>query len=294
MRMHRLTGLLLAVLPFPALADAVWLDGFHSSDNEDLTVTRLAGSYLWDYADIEHYQGLRVERVRFDGAGYAEEENRLYYRFAGTRGDLKWNGAIGSNGDSWLGNASVWLDTEARKELFLERERVESRQALANDVYATFVGGAADFPLGERFTLVTLLGLQDFTGDNLRTHARARLVYALQPDWGLTAQLRTRYWRNSDPYEYDYFSPDWYGEALAVLGWRRHVGDYQLQAAIGYGRQRASDRDQDAAELLEFGVTSPKRGPWYFKLTGGYTTTPVGTNYAYRYRYVFLDLIRSF
>jgi hypothetical protein len=89
---------------------------------------------------------------------------------------------------------------------------------------------------------VTLVGgVQEFTGDNVRTHLRANFVHVLKPEASLSLQLRTRYFRNSDPREYDYYSPRWYAQAVPILQLRRFSNGWRYLVAGGVGVQRDSE-----------------------------------------------------
>ena len=152
--------------------------------------------------------------------------------------------------------------------------------------------------MGERWSASGVAGLQDFgVGDNLRTHLRGNVVFAVAPAQGLSLQLRTRYYRNSEPREADYYSPRWYGEALGVVGWRRHVGGYQYTARAGLGRQRSAGDTSKRARMLEVGVETPRWKDTWLRLDAGYTDTPVltdtGTD-SYSYRYLRLQAFVAF
>src|SRR3546814_7368890 len=93
-----------------------------------------------------------------------------------------------------------------RQEYFVERDVLETRSG-RDGRHATLAGAAFDIPLDARGQQVTLLaGVQEFSGDNVRTQLRA--VYSLQlvADWGLGMQLRARSFHNSHPRELDYYS----------------------------------------------------------------------------------------
>lgn len=138
-------------------------------------------------------------------------------------------------------------------------------------------------------------GLQAFTGGNVRTHLRANFVHVLKSDWGLSAQVRTRYFYSSNPHQFDYYSPRWYAEVLPVLQVRRFVDGWQLLGAAGYGVQRDSSRGWHASRYLNARFTSPAfQKDW--AVTGGvlYSNTPVSTGYTYRYLQFNLGLTKAF
>lgn len=278
-------------------AQALRFDGFASSDADDAETTKTGVGYDFVHRDLEHYQGVRFERATFkpQGGGTFRDE-RLYYRFAG--GDAwKWQGMLGTDGDTWLGNASIHSEGRVRQEYFLEREVVETRQGLERGLHHTLLGAAYDLPVNDR-NIVTVVGaVQDFTGDNTRTLLRGRYTWVAHEDWGLSAQLRTRYLRNSEPGEFDYYAPRWYAEAIPTLQLRRFRGGWMYLAAAGVGRQRDSGSDWRPARFLEAAVTSPRAGrDWFFQARVLHTDTPsdAGSGDGYDYTQLMLEYQRTF
>jgi hypothetical protein len=137
-------------------------------------------------------------------------------------------------------------------------------------------------------------GVQPFTGDNVRTHLRANYVHVLKPELGLSAQLRTRYFRNSVPREYDYYSPRWYAQLLPVLQLRRFSKGWMYLVAGGIGAQRDNVSGWRRSSYFNARVTSPARSGW--ALTGAllYSETPTATGQSYNYRQVNFGVTRSF
>lgn len=302
MKAGALAVLALALAPGHAVAQqtttqqAAALDVFASSDTDDTRVLKVGTEYDFTRTDLEHFQGVRLERATFEPAGGGRERHdRLYYRFAG--GDAwKWNGMLGTDGDTWLGAASVFSGEGFRQEYFIEREIVETRMGLARGLYQTLAGAAFDLPLGER-NIVTLVGaVQDFTGENQRQLLRGRYVWVANEDWGLSAQLRARYFHSTTPREFDYYSPRWYAEAIPTLQLRRFHGGWMYLLAGGIGRQRDSDTDWRAAHVLEAAVTSPKDRDWFLQARFLHTDTAstAGAGEGYRYSQVSLEFVHAF
>lgn len=291
--------LLGAALPLPtsAASPAGGFDIFASDDGDDTSVVRASLTAYYHYDHPGQYRGLVVERARIRPLGTdGWSENRVYFRFADGTGDWKWNGQIGSNGHTVLGNASLVRDVPRRQEYFLEREVVETRQG-EQGLYATFAGAAIDLPLDARQSrqLTLLAGIQTFTGDNVRAHLRATYSAQLVPEWGLGAQLRTRAFQSSHPGEADYYSPRWFAEAIPMLRLRRFHHGWMMAAGAGVGMQRDSNSDARAARLVEATIESPKSPrDWYLRATGTYSNTPVGEGINYGYRQVGVQLIKPF
>lgn len=301
--MNRLAAAALAVLlaapAGPALADGPALrpELFISSDSDGNDSRRLSLGWDWQRRDIEHWQGLRIERARFSGPGWSETSERLFLRAAGGEGKWRWRGEVGSDGHDLLGSASLHSEEPWRKEFFLERDVLETREGLARGRVHTFAGAALDMPLSERWSATGLVGLQDFGGENLRRHLRAQLAYAVLPEHGLSLQLRLRQFNDSDPRELDYFAPGRYRQALAVVSLRRFVGGYQWRATAGLGRQDFTGVASQPARLLELDFQTPKDRGHYLRATAGYSDAPAtgaAGGSGYRYRYLRVEGVWSF
>lgn len=275
---------------------AAGADVFYSADAEDTEVLKAAISFDLRYSGPEQRIGVRLERARFAPLGQVGRTmTRGFVRLADTAGRWKWNAALGTDGHTVLGSAGVHDESPFRKEAFIERDIVETPIGVTRGIYYTFGGAAIDLPAGERDTLTLLGGVQAFTGRNVRTHLRSTYVHVVKPDWGLSVQLRTRYFHSSNPGEFDYYSPLWYAEVLPVIQVRRFVGGWQLLGAAGYGAQRDSGTKWRSSRYLNARVTSPAfRREW--ALTAGllYTNTPVGTGFTYRYLQFSMGLTKAF
>lgn len=277
---------------------AVRVDAWLGTDSEDNEARRLAIGWDIAHRDQDHWWGLKVERARFSGAGWSHSEDRAYLAGAGNLGGWQWQGDIGGNGHDLIGRASIHSRDARRKEFFIERDVLETRGGVANGWVHTFAGASIDLPMGERWSANLLGGAQDFgTGSNLRSHLRGNLVHVLLPEQGLSLQLRTRYFHDSDPREADYFSPPWHGEAIAALGWRRFFGGWRWQATAGLGRQRSAGEDWKDARMFQFGMETPRRNQAWLRIDAGWSDTPgvaaAGTD-SYAYRYVRVQAAAAF
>ncbi|MDQ3039331.1 MAG: hypothetical protein M3R16_05985, partial [Pseudomonadota bacterium] len=232
---------MLASVSMPLFAQtAAHVDFFTSNDADDTSVTKVGLTFDYRFEDIEHYSGIKLEQVSIRPLGQSTwQDQRMYYRFADRTDQWIWNGQIGTDGDTLLGSASLVRDVARRQEYFVERDILETPRGVEG-LYYTFVGAAYDLPLDDegRQQLTALVGVQEFTGNNVRTHLRGRYIATLVPDWGLSAQLRVRGFHNSDPFEFDYYSPRWFGEVLPVIQLRRFRSRWMYSAALGWGWQR--------------------------------------------------------
>ena len=282
--------------PAEAPSRALGVDIFTSSDADDTDVSKVALSFDWRRVSPEIYQGLRIERATFQsGSQDRTEDLRAYYRFGDTNGEWTWNGQAGTDGHTLLGGFGLHNASRFRQEYFLEREIVETPVGVSREIYYTFAGGALDLPVNDHNNFTVVGGVQAFTGRNVRLHLRVNYVRVLQADWGLTAQLRTRYFHSSHPGEFDYFSPETFVQATPTLQLRRRVAGWRYVLAGGLGVQRQTGGPWRQANALSAQVTSPPVGDgWTLEGAIAYSNTPVGAGVSYDYRQFTLGLSRAF
>lgn len=271
---------------------------FASDDADDTSVLKSSIGALFGYQGPGRYHGLVVEDVRIRPVGGDTwTDQRIYLAFAREAG-LQWNGLVGTDGDTVVGSVAGVREGRVRQEYFVERDRLETPRGVQGDgLYHTFAGASFDIPLdaGERHQLTLLGGVQTFDGANVRSHVRARYIAVVKPEAGLSLQLRTRAFRNSEPFEADYYSPEWFVEALPTVQVRRFRRRWMFAAAAGWGAQRDSGSDWRQARLLDVSVSSPPRGSsGHFRLSAQYSNTPVGDGASYGYRQVSVEWIRPF
>lgn len=269
---------------------------FVSDDADDTSVVKLSAGALFRYAGPASYRGLVVEQLRIRPVGDDRwDDQRVFYAFAGGEA-WRWSGRVGTDGDTVIGGVNTVREGTVRQEYFIERDILETREGIRGR-YHTFLGAAFDVPLGdrERQQATVLVGAQEFDGRNLRSHLRARYVAVLKPDWGLSAQLRTRAFHNSVPFESDYYSPRWFVEAMPTVQLRRFHRRWMVAGAIGWGQQRDSESAWRDARLVEASVTSPAAADRSFlRASASYSNTPTGAGASYGYRQLMVEWIKPF
>jgi hypothetical protein len=276
---------------------AVGTDLSFSNDADRTNVLRLGLNFDVRYRGQDDYLGFRLERNSYRPSGGARtKDERLYLRAAGAIGG-GWTGRaqIGSDGNEYLGSASINDSSSWRKEIFLERDKVETEQGVTRPIIYTFAGAALDVPLARTTQLTLLGGVQEFTGQNVRTHARANLTQVLDESVGLSAQLRTRYYRNSVSREFDYFSPREHVDLLPVLQLRRFHAGWRYLAAAGWGAQWDTGAGWRSSRYFNARLNSPaNRKGWIVGADATYTNTPVGNSDTYDYFRSTFSLTRAF
>ena len=239
----------------PAAGIEVWA----STDSDKTTVLKLLGRTLWNYDGPAQYQGLDFERAWFSPEGqHARIQNRIYLDFADTLdAKWKWTAKVGTNGDTVLGSASI-RSLDWSKELFVEREIVETPRGLDEGIYYTLAGASVDLVSRSRDTLNIMAGFQKFTGRNDRLHLRSTYVHVLSKRLGLSLQLRARYFHSTVPGEFDYYSPRDFVQLIPAVQMRRFTrSGWMVLIAVGYGAQKASHSSLEAARLADLRFESP-------------------------------------
>lgn len=240
----------------PAIGVELWT----SIDSDKTSVVKLLGRALYASNGPQQYQGFDVERAWFRPQGqHVRTQTRVYLDFAGGSGSSwKWSTRLGTNGDTIVGSASI-RSPDWSKELFVEREVVETPRGLDQGIYYTFAGVSADLLSRGSDTLNVLAGVQKFTGRNDRLHLRGSFVHLIEPKLGLSLQLRARYFHSTVPGEFDYYSPRDFVQVIPVVQLRQHNhGGWMYLLAVGYGAQKATTSRWQGARLADLRIESPR------------------------------------
>ncbi|MCB2061707.1 MAG: hypothetical protein R3E09_12980 [Novosphingobium sp.] len=293
-RLHPLAAsALLAVVPGQAFAEdgrdstlrpGAGVELFASSDADKTDIVRLSARALLDYREADQYRGIVLERAWFTPFGQeTRKQERAYLDLADASGSWRWKARIGSDGHTVLGSASLRRDDWSR-EFFVEREIIETPMGLDRGIYYTFAGASFDLPANERNVFTAMAGVQEFSGRNVRLHLRGSYIHVVKPEWGVSAQLRARYYHSTEPGEFDYYSPRDYLQLLPMLQLRRFDGGWEYRAQAAYGGQRATGAGWFDSRYANLRVTSPRwdRG-WELQAEATYSNTSATSGPDYDY-----------
>lgn len=277
------------------LHHSVSTDVFASTDADSTDVYRAGVNLDFKYHNDEQLLGVRYEQAWYKPLGQqTRARERGFVRYADKSKDWAWTTQIGTDGHTVLGSGSVHNNARFRQEFFVERDIVETSRGVDEGIYYTFAGTALDLPIDQNngFTLVG--GVQEFTGKNVRYHARGTFTHTVKADWGLSVQLRSRYYHSTHPREFDYYSPRYYLQILPVLQMRRYSGGWRYMVAAGLGGQRDAVTNWRQSRFAAAEVTSPvNRRGWFIKAAAQYSNTPLRTG-IYDYGQLTLSLGRRF
>ena len=255
--------------PQPASGPAAGMELFASTDSDETSIVKLLGRGLLKDEGPDKFAGLALEQAWFRPQGQrTRKDQRIYVDLADRAGDeWLWRARVGTDGHTWLGSANL-RTTDWSKEIFVERELVETPRGVDEGIYYTFAGASFDLPASPRDTFNLMAGVQEFTGKNVRLHLRGNYVHVVKPELGLSVQFRGRVFHSTEPNEFDYYSPRNFVQLLPVLQMRRFdLAGWMFLGAVGLGAQHATNSGWQSARLAELRIESP-RGVHGFRAFG--------------------------
>ncbi|WP_223276740.1 hypothetical protein [Sphingomonas daechungensis] len=146
---------------------------FASTDSDHTDVVKLLGRGAILDAGPDRYFGVAIEQAWFSPLGQkTRKDQRVYADLAGKAGkDWLWKARLGTDGKTWLGSANL-RSKDWSKEVFLEREIIETPRGVDEGLYYTFLGASFDVPVAKD-TLTFTGAVQAFTGGTKGfTHGR--------------------------------------------------------------------------------------------------------------------------
>jgi hypothetical protein len=268
---------------------------YFSSDSEGFSTYKYKAGYLPLYEHGEKYTGITYQQNYFTQGSWNStgEQYTLMTKAINPRTALGYNLNIGYNTEN--GHQLVTTDSNygfrvtdsTKAEVMVNRDRVETQNALNNGIYYTLGGISIEQQVLERLTAILMGANMYFSDTNTRPIVRAKLIYDLVPDYGLTAQLRYRQYRDTNTNVVNnYFNPSSYNETMIAFGARKRIAGWMLSGTAGVGRQTVNQDPSTTTQLYEFAATSPvASNDYYFKTRVGYGKSAgfLGPNYFYRY-----------
>ena len=121
------------------------------------------------------------------------------------------------------------------------RKNWVTREALERGISYGLAAANVEQKFGSRLTGIVFAGWQPFTDGNSRSLLRARLIWSIAPEEGLSAQVRWRgYASSKDDVDGACYNPERYRNRDAGLSLRRRVGTWTIGGLAGAGRERAA------------------------------------------------------
>jgi hypothetical protein len=268
---------------------------YFSSDSEGFSTYKYRAGYLPLYEHGEKYTGITYQHNYFTQGNWSStgEQYTLVTKAINPRTALGYNLNIGYNTEN--GHQLVTTDSNygfrvtdsTKAEVIVNRDRVETQNSLNNGIYYTLGGVSVEQQVFERLTAIVMGANMYFSDTNTRPIVRAKLIYDLVPNYGLTAQLRYRQYRDTNTnVANNYFNPSTYNETMIAFGVRKRISGWMLSGTAGVGRQTVNQDPSTTTQLYEFTATSPvASNDYYFKTRAGYGKSAgfLGPNYFYNY-----------
>lgn len=266
-----------------------------ASDSEGFSTYKYNAGFLPLYEHGEKYTGISYQHNYFTQGGWdsSAEVYTLLTKAINPRTGLGYHANIGynlENGHKLLttdSNYGFQVTDSTKAELMLARDRVETQNSLNNGIYYTFPALSIEQKLIDRLSVVLMGGSMYFSDTNTRPTVRAKLIYDLLPEYGLTAQLRYRQYRDTNTtVPNNYFNPLEYSETMIAFGFRKRYEGWMIYGTAGVGRQTINQDPSTTTQLYELAATSPvASNEYYFKTRAGYGKSAgfLGPNYFYRY-----------
>jgi hypothetical protein len=270
-------------------------NAYIASDSEGFSTYKYNAGFLPLYEHGEKYTGISYQHNYFTQGSWNStgEQYTLITKAINPRTALGYNLNIGYNTQN--GHQLVTTDSNygfrvtdsTKAEVMVNRDRVETQNSLNNGIYYTLGGVSIEQQVLERLTAIVMGANMYFSDSNTRPIVRAKLIYDLVPDYGLTAQLRYRQYRDTNTnVPNNYFNPSTYNETMIAFGARKRIAGWILSGTAGVGRQTVNQDPSTTTQLYEFAATSPvASNNYYFKTRAGYGKSAgfLGPNYFYRY-----------
>lgn len=283
---------------------AIAIPGFFGmADSEGFNTLRYRAGVLPLYEHGDRYTGVEYQHNQFSQNGWqsSANETRIVTKSINPRTALGYNLTLGVNRENNFSllttdsQYSVSLGDWTRAELMVNRDRVETQNAINNNVSYTMTGASIEQKLHERVTLVAMGGDMFFSDTNTRAFLRAKGIYDLLPEYGVTAQLRYRQYHDSNiNVTNNYFNPANYYEGMFAIGIRKRIEGWMLNGTAGIGQQGINNQSTTTTQLLELGATSPISGHVFFRTRLGYGKSAGFLGPDYSYRYVMEELVFSY
>lgn len=276
---------------------------FGMSDSEGFNTTRYRTGVMPLYEHGDRYTSVEYLRNHFSQNGWQSSANeaRVVTKAINPRSALGYNLSLGYNRENNFGLLTTdsqygfSLGDSIRAEVMVNRDRVETQNAISSNIYYTLTGASLEYKPFERVTLVGMGGDMFFSDTNTRAFMRLKAIYDLIPEYGVTAQLRYRQYHDSNVnVTNNYFNPENYYEGMFALGIRKGIHGWMLNGTAGVGQQGINNQSTTTTELLEFGATSPISGNLFFRSRLGYGKSAGFLGPDYSYQYLMEELIYSF
>lgn len=238
-------------------------------DADDVDSLRIRGGALLDYQSHLQNVGIAVQNTHYSQRGWSVDAPGIVGLYQSQRRDTLEGvraeaGVVSVSGRTRVVGDATWSHRPREStgvELIAAGDVVGTREALEEGIAYGLAAVSVEQQFGQRLTGIALAGWQPFTDGNSRTLLRARMIWGLLPEQGVTAQVRWRqYTSSTTDVGGAYFNPEHYRNWDTVLSLRRRVGTWMVSGLAGAGRERADDASWQTTSIAEFRAEGPLSG----------------------------------
>jgi hypothetical protein len=258
-----------------ALAQA----GFED-DADGFNAAKVRAGALFDYASELKHAGLALQNTHYSDGAWSTDAPAVIGVYRNQRRDTlegvrAEGGLVQVNGHTRVVGDATWSHRPRAStglELILAGDLVGTRQALEDGIAYGLAGASVEQQFGHRFTGIAMAGWQPFTDGNSRALLRARLIWSVLPEEGISAQLRWRQYSSSDAdVGGAYFNPDRYRTWDAVLSMRRRFGTWIVAGLAGGGQERVERGSWQSTGVAEVRAEGPLSRDMHLALSALYS-----------------------
>lgn len=229
------------------------------SDADDFDTLLLRGGVVLDYESHLQHSGVAVQGTHYTQGNWSEDvpgivaiyRNQQRDTLTGVRAEA---GLVSVGGRARPVGDITWSARPREStgvELIVAGDVVGTREAIESSITYGLLATSVEQQFGPRLTGIALVGWQPFTDGNSRNLFRARLIYSLLPEQGLSAQARWRQYTTSDDDTTAYFSPERYRNWDAGLTLRRRFGTWMVAGLAGAGQERIDSGSWQTTGIAE-------------------------------------------
>jgi hypothetical protein len=267
---------------------AVTTDLTLTRDADRFAATHVALGYLPTYRSPQDYWGTSIGNDHYAQDSWSRDGQRLLARVrqldaqsgAGLSADV---GIARVADKTTLVADATWskrLAPATGIELIGARDWVDTQLGIDDGITYDFIGASLEQGLGDRFTAIGLAGHQRFSDGNARNHLRARLIFSLVPEQGLSLQLRHRRFTADDvTVPRRYFNPERYEETQFVLALRRRIQawpGWTINGHVGGGQEIIDRTERKPTTTAELRLDGPLDNGWRLGLRAQYLRSAGG------------------
>ena len=231
-----------------------------ATDSDGFRAIRVRSGALEPYVNAWRSSGVAAQSTIYASGNYRREVSAIIGAYRDQRRstlagvDIEAGLARVAGRLRPIGDATLRLSTTlgTAMDLMVSADLVETPKALDRGIGYTLVALGAEHAFTDRFTVTGFAGWQRFSDRNVRDHLRARLIWLVSAEHGITAQLRYRQFHtHTADVGQAYFNPGEYRQWLAVAAIRRRYQGWILSGALGVGQERSTGVDVHPSYLVE-------------------------------------------